>query len=210
MDFSLPKIYPITDVSITNLSHLEQVKRLIAGGAELIQLRDKHSSAQDFYESAQAVMEFVKGKNVKIIINDRVDIALAVKADGVHLGQDDLPPPAARQIMGNNALIGFSTHNVIQATEAVKLPLNYIALGPIFQTSTKENPDKTVGLEGINEVRRVIGNFPLTAIGGIDLKHSRSVLSAGANSLALISQILKSPENITQITNTFVKQVEKF
>src|SRR5262245_39155283 len=137
MSFSLPKFYPITDISITKLSHLEQVKRLVKGGAKFIQLRDKYSSPRDFYEAAKAVMDFVRETEVKIIINDRVDIALAVKADGVHLGQDDLPPVHAREILGASAIIGFSTHNVSQAIEAIQFPIDYLAIGPVFATTTK-------------------------------------------------------------------------
>lgn len=207
MSFSLPKLYPITDISITKLSHLEQVKRLVAGGAEMIQLRDKYSSPKDFYESTLAVMNFAKGKNVKIIINDRVDIALAVKADGVHLGQDDFPISNARQILGNQAIIGFSTHSIDQAIDAAKLPLDYIAIGPVFTTSTKENPDKVVGLEGLKAVKNAIGDFPLVAIGGIDFDKSREVLDSGADSLAIISGLLQNPDSITQITREFVKHL---
>lgn len=207
MSFSLPKLYPITDISITKLSHLEQVKRLFAGGAEMVQLRDKYSSPKDFYESALAVMNFAKDKNLKIIINDRVDIALAVKADGVHLGQNDFPITNARQILGNSAVIGFSTHSIEQAIEAAKLPLDYIAIGPIFQTSTKENPDKVVGLNGLKSVKEAIGDFPLVAIGGIDFARSKEVLENGADSLAIISGLLQNPNNISQTTEEFVKRL---
>src|SRR5687767_9706256 len=109
MPFSLPKIYPITDVNVSGLSHLEQVEKLVEGGAELIQLRDKHALPKDFYESAKAVLEFARPRKVRIIINDRVDVALALGADGVHLGQNDLPPERARALLGRYAIIGFST-----------------------------------------------------------------------------------------------------
>lgn len=207
MPFSLPKIYPITDISITKLSHLEQVTQLIEGGAKLIQLRDKHSSPKDFYESAKTVMDFTHGKDVKIIINDRVDIALAVKADGVHLGQDDLPPKYAREILGENAIIGFSTHNISQAIEAVQMPLDYVAVGPIFATVTKENPDPIVGLEGLKTVREAIGDFPLVAIGGINFENANDVLQNGADSIAIISQILHEPSKIAQTFRQFVEHL---
>lgn len=207
MPFSIPKIYPITDISITKLSHLEQVERLIEGGAKLIQLRDKNSSPKDFYESAKAVMDFTRSKGVKIIINDRVDIALTVKADGVHLGQDDLPPQYAREILGEKAIIGFSTHNISQAIEAIKMPLDYIAVGPIFATSTKENPDPVVGIEGLKIVRDEIGDFPLVAIGGINIENAKEVLNNGADSIAVISQILQKPSKITQSFRQFVEHL---
>lgn len=207
MSFSLPKIYPITDISITGLSHLKQVEKLIEGGAKFIQLRDKYSTPKYFYESAKKVIDFTRDKDVKIIINDRVDIALAVKADGVHLGQEDLPPIYARKILGEKAIIGFSTHNIPQAIEAVKLPLNYIAIGPIFATSTKENPDPIVGLDGLKTVRDTIGDFPLVAIGGISIETAKDVLENGADSIALISQILRKPDEITQTLKQFVKHI---
>ena len=205
MTFSLPKIYPITDVSITDLSHLEQTKRLVAGGAKIIQLREKTASPAEFYEAAQAVMLFARKRNVKIIINDRVDIALAVGADGVHLGQNDLPPDQARKILGEKAIIGFSTHNIEQALEAVKLPINYLAIGPIFATNTKENPDTIVGIEGLSKVREAIGDFPLVAIGGINFENARDILANGADSIAVISAILKPASDISENINQFIK-----
>lgn len=198
MDFQLPKVYPITDVSITKLSHLEQVKQLIKGGAELVQIREKYASPKEFYKSAKVVMDFVRGSQVKIIINDRVDIALAVKADGVHLGQDDLPPILARKILGENMIIGFSIHNLEQAVEAVQFPIDYVAAGPIFATQTKENPAEVLGIEGLKKVRQAIGRFPLVAIGGINFETATTVLANGADSLAVISTILKPAEKISQ------------
>ena len=207
MTFSLPKIYPITDGSITNLSHLEQTKRLIAGGAKIIQLREKKASSAEFYETAQEVMLFARQQNVKIIINDRVDIALAVGADGVHLGQNDLPPDEARKILGENAIIGFSTHNIEQALEAVKLPINYLAIGPIFATNTKENPDAIVGIEGLSKVREAIRDFPLVAIGGINFENAPNILANGADSIAVISAILTPASHISENIHRFVKRL---
>lgn len=207
MKILLPKIYPITDVSITELSHLEQVKKLIAGGAEFIQLREKHASPKEFYEAAKEVLEYVRGRNVKIIINDRADIALSLKADGVHLGQDDLPPERARKILGEKAIIGFSTHNIEQAAQAVKWPIDYVAIGPVFATGTKENPDPVVGVEGLKKVRESIGNFPLAAIGGINFENAEHVLSNGADSIAVISSILRPAANISENFRRFVKHL---
>jgi thiamine-phosphate pyrophosphorylase len=192
----LPKIYPITNVEISKISHVEQVQQLIKGGAKLIQIREKKATSRDFFEQAQKCLEIAKKSNVKILINDRIDIALAVKADGVHLGQDDLSPIYARQILGEKAIIGFSTHSVSQAIKAVKLPINYVAIGPIFQTTTKENPDEIVGLNGLNQVKNAIGDFPLVAIGGINLENAQKVFENGANSIALISAILDKSSEI--------------
>lgn len=196
----MPKIYPITHASLTKLSHAEQVERLIKGGAKIIQLREKYASPQDFYETAKKALEVARRRNVKIIINDRVDLALALKADGVHLGQSDLPPEQARKILGEKAIIGFSTHNLKQAISAVKMPINYVAIGPVFNTKTKENPDKIVGVEAVRKVRAAIGNFPLVAIGGITSENFRDVLSAGADSTAVISSLLSDKEKISENT----------
>lgn len=198
MKLTLPKIYPITDPRLTKLSHAAQVSKLIEGGAEFIQLRDKYASPKEFYDDAYLAIEIARKNAVKIIINDRVDIALALQADGVHLGQDDLPPEKAREILGENAIIGFSTHNLKQAIEAVRLPLDYLAIGPVFATTTKENPDETTGIEGVQKVRAAIGDFPLVAIGGITAENFREVFKSGADSVAVIKSILVPPGKIAE------------
>lgn len=205
MDFILPKIYPITDTRISGLSHAAQVERLIAGGATLIQLREKHASPREFYEAAKEALQTARAHGVKLIINDRVDIALALGADGVHLGQDDLPPDHARRILGPRAIIGFSTHSVRQAVGAIKLPIDYIAIGPIFTTKTKENPDEVVGIGGLKEVRAAIDEFPLVAIGGITSENFSNVLGAGADSAAIVSGILSNPGGISAKMAAFLK-----
>jgi thiamine-phosphate pyrophosphorylase len=198
LNFELPKIYPITDTRLSKLAHAEQVEKLIEGGSTFIQLREKNASPRGFYEAAEKALILARKRGAKIIINDRADIALALKADGVHLGQDDLPPAEARKILGENAIIGFSTHNVEQAIEARKMPIDYVAIGPIFATSTKENPDPVVGLEGIKLVREKIGDFPIVAIGGINAENLGEVLAAGANSAAIISGIISDAQNISE------------
>ncbi|HJU56876.1 MAG TPA: thiamine phosphate synthase [Pyrinomonadaceae bacterium] len=197
MRIHLPKIYPITDARLSGLSHAEQVRRLGAGGATLVQLREKHLSPREFYREAEEALRVARELGVRLIINDRADIAHALAADGVHLGQDDLPPAAARATLGECAVIGFSTHNEEQAREAIELPVDYLAIGPIFQTSSKENPDPVVGLEGLRRVRRIVGQIPLVAIGGIRPENAREVLRAGADSVAVISLLLdRGPQEI--------------
>ena len=127
-----------------------------------------------------------------------------LKADGVHLGQDDLPPEKAREILGENAIIGFSTHSVGQAIEAVKFPVDYIAIGPVFATATKENPDEIVGLEGVKIVREAIGDFSLVAIGGINYKNFQSVLKSGADCVAIVSDIVSDAEKISENFSKFL------
>lgn len=178
--------------------------RLIAGGALTIQLRDKRASPRDFYASAKQAIAAAVKHGVRIIINDRVDIALALKADAVHLGQDDLPPEKAREILGEKAIIGFSTHSIEQARQAMLSPIDYIAIGPIFETHTKEDPDAAIGLEGLRAVRKEIGDFPLVAIGGITAENLPLVFSAGADSIAMIGALISDPSNITRRMDEFV------
>jgi len=188
MTISIPRLYPITDARLAGLSHREQVERLAAGGATFIQLREKLAAPREFYESALEAMKVARRLGVQIIINDRVDIAMAVAADGVHLGQDDLPPERVRALVGQSRIIGFSTHNLKQALEADSTPVDYIAIGPVFQTSTKEKTDPVVGLEALSEIKHRVSK-PLIAIGGITLDHAQEVIAAGADSLAIISDL---------------------
>jgi len=194
--FTLPKIYPITDRTISTLSHSEQLKGFIDGGAAFVQLREKSSSSIEFFNVAKECLDISRANGIKLIINDRVDIALALGADGVHLGQDDLPPDEARKILGNDTIVGYSTHSLEQAITACRLPVDYIAIGPIFATKTKLDHDEPVGLKGIEIVRRAIGDVPLVAIGGIGIDDIPEVLAAGADSAALISSLIAGPESI--------------
>ncbi|HKG45307.1 MAG TPA: thiamine phosphate synthase [Pyrinomonadaceae bacterium] len=196
----LPRVYPLTDVQLTSLSHAEQVKRLSLGGATLIQLREKQMPAREFYEEARAAVAAAAQYGVQLIINDRLDVALAARAHGVHLGQNDLPPDAARKLLGTDAIIGFSTHNLEQAIEASKLPIDYVAIGPIFATTTKTDTSPVLGLDGLRAVRQALGDFPLVAIGGITHANAREVIQAGADSVAVISAVLSDPTCIPEAT----------
>lgn len=194
--FKLPRIYPITDREVSGLSHCEQVRQLIAGGARLIQLREKGLAPLDWLDDARKAVSLAADTGVKILINDRVDIAMVLGADGVHLGQDDLPPEAARRLLGEKAIIGFSTHSFEQAAEAVRLPIDYLAFGPIFGTTTKLDTSPVVGVEALKAVRSRTGAMPLAAIGGINSSNIASVFAAGADSAALISEIVGGPGTI--------------
>jgi thiamine-phosphate pyrophosphorylase len=205
MSFVLPKLYPITDTRLSGLTHALQVERLLSGGATLIQLREKQGSPRDFYTDAVEALRLAHERGARVLINDRVDLALALGADGVHLGQDDLPVEAARRLLGSEAVIGYSTHNVEQAIEAARLPIDYLAVGPIYATKTKENPDAIVGLEGLRRVRKAVGHLPLVAIGGITAETAREVLHAGADSVAVISALLAFPEEIEARTREFLE-----
>ena len=190
--FRLPAVYPLTDTQLSGISHAEQVTLFADAGATLVQLREKHASPLDFYNQAKLALEVALLRGVELIINDRVDIALALGL-GVHLGQDDLPPEAARRLLGDEAVIGYSTHSVEQAVAAARLPIDYLAIGPIFATSTKENPSPVIGLAGLQAVRSAIGDIPLVAIGGISTSNVQEALAAGADSVAMISGLWTEP-----------------
>jgi thiamine-phosphate pyrophosphorylase len=206
MSFQLPKLYPITDRRLSGLSHAEQVARLCEGGARLVQLREKHLSPREFYAEALEALRVARSFGAQLVVNDRADVALASGADGVHLGQDDMPASAARSLLGGGAIVGFSTHNVEQAASASASPVSYIAVGPVFATSSKENPDPVVGLEGVRRVREPAGRLPVVAIGGITAENARSVLEAGADSVAVIGALLNTsdPAEITRRTRAFL------
>jgi thiamine-phosphate pyrophosphorylase len=187
-----PKLYAITDTGLSNCSHVEIVTRLLAGGARLIQLRDKDASAKELFEAAQACLQLTRAAGATLLINDRADIALAADADGVHLGQDDLTVAEARAMLGPQKIIGVSTHSLAQVEAALVTSANYIAVGPIFSTTTKANPDPVVGLELLRQAR-TLTSLPLVAIGGITLTTAPEVIAAGANSVAVISALYPPP-----------------
>lgn len=202
----LPKVYPITDTRIAGIPVEEQVCRLIAGGSTFIQVREKTASSREFYEAAVSAVRIAHGHGARIIINDRVDIAMLAGADGVHLGQEDLPPAEARKLLGEKAVIGFSTHSIEQIEAAVKMPIDYVAFGPIFPTATKERPDPVVGLELLRAAKRAAGGFPLVAIGGIDNVNFHGVIDAGADSAAMISSILSNPDKIEETVRLLLSE----
>jgi thiamine-phosphate pyrophosphorylase len=204
----LPRVYALTDVRLSGLSHAEQVELLSAGGAMLVQLREKSMPAREFYEQAKAAVAVAVQRGVQLIINDRVDVALAVGAHGVHLGQDDMPPEAARRLLGSEAVIGFSTHNIEQAVAATKLPIDYLAIGPIFQTTSKSDTAPVLGPEGLRAVRQAIGAFSLVAIGGITSANARAVIQAGADSVAVISALVSNSHRIADATRSLLQDLQ--
>lgn len=184
---SFPRLYALTDASAPG-SHVEQVREYADAGVRIIQVRDKLASSRALYETVVAALEITRPRGVRLIVNDRVDVALAAGADGVHVGQDDLPAESAREILGPLAIIGISTHSLAQAAAAAGLPVDYVAIGPVFATSTKANPDPVVGLEGLRAVRSAV-TLPLVAIGGITLEKAPDVFAAGADSVAVVSDL---------------------
>jgi thiamine-phosphate pyrophosphorylase len=161
----------------------------LAAGVRIIQLRMKTPDTGKFYEVAAVLCPLVQKGGGVFIVNDRCDVAMAVGADGVHLGQEDLPLRDARTILGPGVLIGISTHNLSQALEAEAGGADYIGFGPIFPTTSKENPDPVVGVPGLREVRAKV-RVPIVAIGGINAKNIREVLASGADCAAVLSAVL--------------------
>ena len=190
---SFPAFYPILDANFfpTTAALLEAARELVTGGASLLQYRDKTSSARDILERARELRRSLPA-HVQLIMNDRADLCLAAEFDGVHVGQDDLSPDAARTIIGPDRWLGVSTHNAGQLAMAVQTSADYLAIGPIFATASKKNPDPVVGLEGLRSVRRLT-HKKLVAIGGITRQNCRSVIQAGADSVAVISDLIPDP-----------------
>ncbi|HVP56357.1 MAG TPA: thiamine phosphate synthase [Candidatus Eisenbacteria bacterium] len=198
----LPKLYAIVDVTCfapqlrTTNSIVEFARDLGEGGVTLLQYRNKEGDTHAMLQHAREIKRVLEGK-VKLITNDRADICVATGFDGVHLGQDDLPPEAARLVVGSERIVGISTHNPEQVKEADAGPADYIAIGPVFPTTGKKNPDALVGLNGVSTARAATKK-PLVAIGGITRQNARSVVEAGADCVAVISDLLSSPRHAAE------------
>ncbi len=185
-------LYAILDTSIRpELSPATILEPLLRAGVKVIQYRHKEPFRKAHLEQCAALARWVHAFGGEFIVNDRADVAKLCGAAGVHLGQDDLPPDKARLFLGEDSVVGFSTHNLEQAREAVSLPIDYIAFGPIFPTASKKAPDPVVGLEMIARVRALTA-MPLVAIGGITLENAPAVLQAGADAVAVIGDLLQA------------------
>ena len=202
-----PALYAILDPSLLGTSASDLAKQLAAAGVELIQLRDKRSPSSDIFNAAREVRSVLESANTRFILNDRPDIAAMIKCGGVHIGQQDLPVEDARNICGPTQWVGVSTHNLEQLRQANRTSADYIAIGPIFPTSTKENPDPIVGLDFIRAAR-AITRKPLVAIGGITLEKSEDVFRAGADSVAIIRD-LTAAKNPAERAREFLAIAEK-
>jgi thiamine-phosphate pyrophosphorylase len=189
----LPPLYAILDP--TTFRELQTMFRsasdLAAAGVTLIQYRNKSGSAREILDHARELKLQLKN-SVKLIMNDRADLALAAGFDGVHVGQDDLSPEGARKVIGDGLWLGVSTHTPEQVQEADRASADYIAVGPVFATTSKLNPDPVIGVEGVRRARELTRK-PLVAIGGITRANCRSVIDAGADSVAVISDLLREP-----------------
>lgn len=183
-------LYLITDRNIINNRSLKEcVEESIKGGVTIVQIREKDASTREFYNIAKEIKEVTDKYNIPLIINDRLDIALAVNAAGVHLGQSDMSIEVARKILGEDKIIGISAGNLEEALEAEKSGADYLGLGAVFYTGTKKDIDEPIGLEGLNEITKEI-KIPSVAIGGINKNNAAEVMKTGVNGISVISAIL--------------------
>lgn len=195
----LPRLYAILDTAYfpDGNSLYMAAGQLVSAGVALIQYRNKSGKARIMLEQARELLRHSREgapapHELKLIMNDRADLCLAADFNGVHIGQDDLSPESVRKIIGPNRWLGVSTHNPEQLREADQTSAEYLAIGPVFATSSKQNPDPVVGLEGVRRAREITRK-PLVAIGGITRSNARSVIDAGADSVAVISDLLPDP-----------------
>ena len=191
MQFVPPRLYVILDAALLTRPALQLVRELAQAGVRLMQYRNKLGPAREVLTTSRELVEVLSPSGVSVIVNDRADIAMIAGADGVHLGQEDLEVEQARGIIGADRWVGVSTHNLEQFRSAAATSADYIAVGPVFATSSKANPDPVIGTEFIREVRRLTDK-PIVAIGGITLETAGSVIAAGADSVAVISDILRA------------------
>ncbi len=193
MRLVLPRLYVILDAALLKQSEKVCAENLAAAGVRLLQFRDKRASPRELLRKSRGLAELLCPQGVTFFVNDRADVANLAGASGVHVGQEDLAVEQARVVIGEAKLVGVSTHNREQFARAAKTTADYIAVGPIFATQTKENPDPVVGLELLRQARRLTDK-PIVAIGGITLERAAEVIAAGADSVSVISDILQAPE----------------
>jgi thiamine-phosphate pyrophosphorylase len=189
----LPRLYVILDAALLTVPETECAQKLADSGVRLLQYRKKVASARELFESSSRLSSLLVPKGVSFVVNDRADVASLAGATGVHVGQEDLGVEEARRVIGSDKWVGVSTHNLEQFERATATSADYIAVGPVFSTSTKANPDPVIGTDFIHRVRALTSK-PLVAIGGITLDRVIEVIRAGADSVAVISDILLAPD----------------
>jgi len=189
----LPRLYAILDAGqfADRVAMFAAAEELAAGGVTLLQYRDKIGSARQILEDAHGLKQRLGGA-VRLIMNDRADLCLAAEFDGIHVGQEDLSPEGARRVLGPELWLGVSTHNAEQLRQADATSTDYLAIGPVFGTTSKDRPDPVVGLEGVRQAR-ALTRKPLVAIGGITRANALAVIKAGADSVAVISDLVRDP-----------------
>lgn len=190
--------YFITDTGLSLAGNLSDVRSAVSAGVDIVQYREKSGETGALYEEALRLAEICRGTTTKFIVNDRIDIALAVDADGVHLGQSDMPYSVARRILGVDKIIGITVHSVDEAVKAENEGADYLGVSPIFSTSTKKDAGIPAGLKLVADVKRVC-KIPVVAIGGIDLSNAPDVMAAGADMVCAISAVITKPDVSTEI-----------
>ncbi len=199
MRFRIPRLYAIIDAAqIGERTPVAVAEVLLSAGVRLIQFRDKRASSRTLHETCREIQGRARKAGALFIVNDRPDVALTADADGVHVGQEDLPVELARQLLGATKLIGCSTHSSAQIVQANRTSADYFAFGPIFPTKSKERPDAVVGLEGLREARKTTRK-PLVAIGGVTLENARAVIEAGADSVAVIRNLVAAEDPAVRV-----------
>jgi thiamine-phosphate pyrophosphorylase len=188
--------YFITDSKLSRAGNLSDVLQAVACGVEVVQYRNKNAETRQMYEEAMRLREICRDAGSIFLINDRVDIALATQADGVHLGQSDMPCLAARKLLGQEKIIGVTVHNLAEALEAERIGADYLGVSPIFQTATKPDAGKPAGIRLIEEIQAQV-DIPLIAIGGINHSNAAKVVRAGADGLCAISCVV-AKENVME------------
>ena len=191
MNLVLPPLYVILDAALLTTSELDVAKKLSDAGVRLFQYRNKRGSSRELLQASSALAEELAQRGALFFVNDRPDVAFLSGATGVHMGQKDLPGAESRAVLGQGKLLGISTHNLEQFRAAAETDADYVALGPIFDTDSKANPDPVVGTAMIREARKLTRK-PIVAIGGITLERAKEVMEAGADSVAVISDILRA------------------
>jgi len=204
-DFGL---YFITDSTLTRKSVIEDAKSAVKAGVKIIQYREKNAPTRQMMQEALKIKEICKSNDVLFLVNDRLDIAIAVDADGVHIGQDDMPYDVARRLLGNNKIIGVTVHNSEEAIEAEKKGADYLGLSPIFPTSTKKNAGNACGPKMIVKVRAK-ASIPVVAIGGINDSNIDEVMRAGATNVAIISAII-TKNDVTGAARFFIEKINHY
>jgi thiamine-phosphate diphosphorylase len=194
LEARFPPLYAILDAAYLGPRSLpELASGLLEAGVRLIQYRDKEGYSRKLFEAGIQLAELVHQRSGIFIMNDRADVALAAGADGVHLGQDDLPTEMARGLLPRGKIIGISTHSIAQVKDAEQSSADYVAFGPVFATGSKANPDPPVGLAGLAEARKATRK-PLVAIGGVTIEQAKAVREHGADSIAVIQALLAAPD----------------
>jgi len=207
VSIGLPRLYPIVDAGVLEGRGLDVVRfaqELRAAGVGLLQYRNKTGAPQEILLEAAAIREVFAGAECRLILNDRADLAVLAGWDGVHVGQTDLSPEDVRRVIGKDRWVGVSTHNDEQVRLAELSGANYVAVGPVFATGTKLDAEPVVGLDGVRRAR-TLTTKPIVAIGGITRGNARSVIEAGADSIAVISALLVEGESIEKVARDFIE-----